>query len=79
MFDNSPIKNYFGIDINKVNGVINMGTWDRTSHGNPVRVTCLTAIEGDPEEHYKKYYPKTVSAIVGELKDAILPIDQPQN
>lgn len=73
----TPIKNYFGIDINKVNAVINMGVWDRTSRGNPVRVTCLTPIEGDPEEHYKKYYPATVSTITGELKDAIIPIDQP--
>lgn len=73
----TQIKNYFGIDINKIDTVINMGVWNRTSHGNPVRVTCLTPIEGDPEEHYRKYYPKTVSAITGDIKDAIVLIDQP--
>lgn len=70
-------KKYYGINVNKINAAVTTGTWDRTCNGKPVTVACLTSIDGDPEEHYRKIYLITVSKIIGELKDAIVLIDQP--
>lgn len=70
-------RKYFGIDVDKINSIIKTGTWDRRSNGKPVIVAGLTLIEGDPEEHYKTFYPDLVSEVVGGLKDAIVQIDQP--
>ncbi|MEI7451984.1 MAG: hypothetical protein WCK37_02130 [Candidatus Falkowbacteria bacterium] len=65
----------FGIDVNKINSTGDEITWNRTSNGQSVIVACLAAIEGDPEEHYRVHFSKSVSMVKGELKDAIMPID----
>jgi hypothetical protein len=79
---------YFGIDVRKIDqsyfkpkGSLMTEadlppTWERKSKGRPVIVTALTNVKGDPEDFFRSNYRDLVACVIGNLKNAIISIDQ---
>ncbi len=75
---------YYGINVEYVNPAYfapqKYGPqWSKKTNGNPVTVTALTSIKGDPVEFYKTNYSRLISNfLIGDLEKAIVQIDQPK-